>query len=82
MVGLSIPYLEFLPKPGQARGVQIERDPIRVGLRYPVDGGLVGDSRLTLRALLSRLRWNPDRGFMVKAHGEMTESWRGNSAGG
>ena len=42
MVGTSFPYIEFLPKPGQARGVQIELDPTRIGLRYPVEVGLVG----------------------------------------
>lgn len=36
MVGTSFPYIEFLPKPGQARGVQIELDPVRIGLRYPL----------------------------------------------
>src|SRR5690606_9078742 len=39
MVGTSFPYLEFLPKPGQARGVQIDLDPARIGLRYPVEAG-------------------------------------------
>src|ERR671918_390413 len=44
LVGTSFPYIEFLPKPGQARGVQIDWDPARLGLRYPVEVGLVGDS--------------------------------------
>src|SRR5690348_15012414 len=48
MVGTSFPYIEFLPKPGKARGVQIDLDPARIGLRYPVEVGLVGDSRRTL----------------------------------
>lgn len=75
MVGTSFPYIEFLPKPGQARGVQIERDPVRVGLRYPVEVGLVGDSRQILRALLPQLRLNPDREFLAKAQDEMKEWW-------
>jgi len=45
MVGTSFPYIEFLPKPGQARAVQIDIDPARLGLRYPVEVGLAGDSR-------------------------------------
>jgi pyruvate dehydrogenase (quinone) len=49
MVGTSFPYLEFLPKPGSAKGVQIELDPKRIGLRFPVEVGLVGDSRRVLR---------------------------------
>ena len=56
MVGTSFPYIEFLPKPGQARGVQIDLDPTRIGLRYPVEVGLVGDSRRTLQALLPAAR--------------------------
>ena len=44
MVGTSFPYIEYLPKPGQARGVQIDVNPARIGLRYPVEVGVVGDS--------------------------------------
>src|SRR5947209_7024041 len=49
MVGTSFPYLEFLPRPGHARGVQLDIDAARIGLRYPVEVGLVGDTRLTLQ---------------------------------
>ena len=42
-LGSSFPYMEFYPKPGQAKCVQIDLDPARIGLRYPVDVGLVGD---------------------------------------
>jgi pyruvate dehydrogenase (quinone)/pyruvate oxidase len=55
MVGTSFPYIDYLPKPGQAKGIQIDIIPERVGLRYPVDIGLVGDARLTLAALLPLL---------------------------
>src|SRR5919205_2635828 len=51
VVGTSFPYIEFLPKPGQARAVQIDIDPMRIGLRYPVEVGIVADSRMTLRQL-------------------------------
>src|SRR4030095_9031385 len=44
MGGTSFPYIEFYPTPGRARAVQIEIDPGRIGLRYPVEVGLVGDS--------------------------------------
>lgn len=67
MVGTSFPYIEFYPKPGQARGVQIELDPMRIGLRYSVEVGLVGDSRQTLRALAPRLKRNADRSFLEAA---------------
>jgi thiamine pyrophosphate-dependent acetolactate synthase large subunit-like protein len=51
MVGTSFPYAEFLPKEGQARGVQIDLDGRMLGLRYPTEVNLVGDSGATLRAL-------------------------------
>jgi pyruvate dehydrogenase (quinone) len=77
MVGTSFPYIEFLPQPGQARGVQIDIDPVRIGLRYPVEAGLVGDAKATLARLLPLLRRN-DRGsrFLEEAR-EGMESWRG-----
>jgi len=75
MVGTSFPYIEFMPKPDQARGVQIELDPMRVGLRYPVEVGLVGDSRRTLEALLPLLRRQTDRAFLERAQKGMGE-WR------
>jgi pyruvate dehydrogenase (quinone)/pyruvate oxidase len=67
MVGTSFPYLEFLPKPKQARGIQIELDPKRIGLRFPVEVGLVGDSKRTLQALLPLLERKKARGFLEKA---------------
>jgi pyruvate dehydrogenase (quinone) len=73
MVGSSFPYIEFLPKPGQARGVQIDLDPLRIGLRYPVEVGLVGDSRATLRELLPLLRRKEDRSFLAKAQEGMKD---------
>jgi pyruvate dehydrogenase (quinone)/pyruvate oxidase len=76
MVGTSFPYIEFLPKPGQARGVQIDLDPMRIGLRYPVEVGLVGDSARTLEALLPRLERKRDRGFLESAQKGM-KSWNG-----
>jgi pyruvate dehydrogenase (quinone) len=75
LVGTAFPYIEFLPKPGQARAVQIELDPIQVGIRYPVEVGLVGDSRRALEALLPLLRRNDDRSFLEKAQSSMREWW-------
>jgi pyruvate dehydrogenase (quinone) len=75
MVGTSFPYLEFLPKPDQARAVQIELDPIRIGLRYPVEVGLVGDSRRALKALMPMLQRHEDRSFLEKAQQGM-DKWR------
>ncbi len=75
MVGTSFPYIEFYPKPGKARGVQIELDPMRVGLRYPVEVGLVGDSRRTLQQLLPMLRRRESRDFLEKAQKGLKEWW-------
>jgi pyruvate dehydrogenase (quinone)/pyruvate oxidase len=76
IVGSSFPYVEFLPKPGQARGVQIDLDPLRIGLRYPVEVGLLGDSRATLRELMPLLRRNENRGFLEKAQEAMKDWWK------
>src|SRR6266404_4567670 len=73
IVGTSFPYIEYYPKPGQANGVQIELDPMRIGLHHPVDVGLVGDSRRTLTALLPLLARNGDRAFLEKAQQGMKE---------
>ena len=75
MVGTSFPYIEFMPKPGQARGVQIELDPKRIGLRYPVEVGLIGDSRNTLCELIPLLQRKQDRKFLQAAQAGMKD-WR------
>jgi pyruvate dehydrogenase (quinone) len=75
IVGSSFPYIEFLPKPGKAKAVQIDYDPIRIGLRYDVEVGLVGDSRRTLEALLPLLTRKQDRSFLEKAQKGMKEWW-------
>jgi pyruvate dehydrogenase (quinone) len=67
LIGTSFPYMEFMPKPGQARGVQLDIDPVRIGLRYPVEVGLVGDSQRTLEAILPLLRRKDDRSFLETA---------------
>src|SRR3954471_17613825 len=56
IVGTSFPYVECYPKPGQAGGVQIDADGERIGLRCPVECGLVGDAAATLRGLVPRLQ--------------------------
>jgi pyruvate dehydrogenase (quinone)/pyruvate oxidase len=76
MVGTSFPYLEFLPKPGQARVVQIDRDPSRIGLRCPVEVGLAGDSQRTLQELLPLLKRQENRRFLEQAQKGMREWWQ------
>ena len=75
MVGTSFPYIEYLPDPKNAKGVQIELDPKKVGLRFPVDVGLLGHSACVLRELLPHLRRKQDRSFLEKAQKGMDE-WR------
>jgi len=75
MVGTAFPYLNYLPKPGQARGIQIEHNPSRMGLRYPVEVGLLGDSKLTLQSLRPLLQHKKDRRFLRSLQAEMKQ-WR------
>jgi pyruvate dehydrogenase (quinone)/pyruvate oxidase len=67
IVGSTFPYIEFYPKPGKARIVQIDHDPKRIGLRCPVECPLVGDAGEVLEALLPRLERRQDRSFLEKA---------------
>jgi len=75
IVGSSFPYIEYYPKPGSARAVQIELDPRRIGLRYPIEAGLVGDSRRVLAELLPMLRRNDSSKFLDTAQQAMGK-WR------
>ena len=75
IVGSTFPYIEFYPDPGKAKAVQIELDPKRVGMRYPVDVGLVGDSKLVLSELFPLLKKNESSKFLETAQKGMRE-WR------
>ncbi len=75
MVGSSFPYSEFLPEEGEARGVQIDIDGRMLGIRYPMEVNLVGDSAETLRALLPRLQRKEDRSWREQIEGEVSEWW-------
>jgi pyruvate dehydrogenase (quinone) len=76
MVGSSFPYSEFLPKEGQARGVQIDLDGTRLSLRYPMELNLVGDSKETLRALLPHLERKTDRSWRDTIESHVDRWWR------
>ena len=76
MVGTCFPYSEFLPKEGQARAVQIDRDGRNLNLRYPVEVGLVGDSKATLRALLPFLQPTPDNAWRQKIEKKVQRWWQ------
>jgi pyruvate dehydrogenase (quinone) len=75
MVGSSFPYSEFLPEEGQARGVQIDIDGKMLGIRYPMEVNLVGDSVETLRALIPRLQHKQDRSWREQIEREIVEWW-------
>ncbi len=73
MVGTSYPYIDFLPKPGSCKCVQIDIDGTRIGLRHPADVGLVGDSKTILAALIPLLKRKKDK-FLKKSQDRM-KSW-------
>jgi pyruvate dehydrogenase (quinone) len=75
MVGSSFPYSEFLPKEGQARGVQIDIDGRMLSLRYPMELNVVGDSAATLRALIPLLQRTEDRNWREKIEKDIREWW-------
>jgi pyruvate dehydrogenase (quinone)/pyruvate oxidase len=75
IIGSSFPYMEYLPKPDQARGVQIDDKPDRIGLRFPVEVGLVGDAKPTVAALSRFVERKEDRKFLEQAQKGMQE-WR------
>jgi pyruvate dehydrogenase (quinone)/pyruvate oxidase len=73
IVGTSFPYIEYYPKPGQARALQIELDPKRIGLRYPVDVPLIGDSKRCLQQLIPLLQRKEERKFLEAAQAGMRD---------
>jgi pyruvate dehydrogenase (quinone) len=76
MVGSSFPYSEFLPEEGQARGVQIDLDGRMIGIRYPMDAHLVGDSAATLTALRPLLERKTDRAWREEIEEHVAAWWR------
>ncbi len=76
MVGTSFPYAEFLPKEGQARGIQIDIDGRMLSIRYPMELPLVGDSKMTLRALIPLLQRKTDRSWREKIESNIRDWWK------
>jgi pyruvate dehydrogenase (quinone) len=76
MVGSSFPYSEFLPKEGQARGVQIDIDGRMLNLRYPMEVGLIGDSKATLRQLIPLLKQKQERGWRNDIEKNVARWWK------
>jgi pyruvate dehydrogenase (quinone)/pyruvate decarboxylase len=73
ILGSTMPWIDSYPKPGQARGIQVDINADRIGLRYPVEIGLVGDVRTTLRALMPLLHRKSDRAFLSQAQAHMRD---------
>jgi pyruvate dehydrogenase (quinone) len=76
MVGSSFPYSEFLPEPGQARGVQIDLDGRMLNIRYPMELGLVGDAQATLEELIPLLQPVTDSSWRAQIEEEVADWWR------
>ena len=76
MIGSGFPYSEFMPKEGQARGVQIDIKPDMLSLRYPMEVNLVGDSAETLRELLPLLKQKTDKSWRNEIEDDVAEWWK------
>lgn len=76
MVGSSFPYSEFLPKEGQARGIQIDINGKMLGIRYPMELNLQGDSKETLKALIPLLQRKEDRSWQEEIKKNVEEWWK------
>ena len=58
MIGTDFPYQQFFPK--HATVIQIDIRGEQLGRRTKLDYGLVGDTKVTLQALLPKLKQNAD----------------------
>ena len=75
MLGSGFPYSEFLPKEGQARGVQVDLDPGMLSIRFPCEVNLTGDIAATLEALLPLLDHKTDTSWRNTIAGWMDDWW-------
>jgi pyruvate dehydrogenase (quinone) len=73
ILGSTMPWEEYYPDPGQARGIQVDLKADRLGLRYPVEVGLTGDVKATLTALLPLLTRKTDHSFLPEAQRRISE---------
>lgn len=76
IIGSTFPYMDNLPVPGKARAVQVDIDPARISLRYPVDAAIVGATKPTLERLIPKLKRNDDRQFLKKNQERMVRWWQ------
>ncbi len=73
ILGSTMPWTDYYPQPGQARSVQVDRLGDRIGLRMPVEIGLVGDMKATLAQLQPLLKRQQDRRFLADAQAGMRD---------
>ena len=73
IIGSSLPYIEFYPRPGKVKCVQIDIDPTRISLRFPADVPLVGDTVQTLSTLIPYIHNKPDKSFLKKSQERMKD---------
>ena len=76
MIGSNYPYGGYLPKTGQAHGIQIDLRPGQLGVRYPMEVNLWGDAKATLQALLPLVIQTEDLSFQQKVS-EGRRAWDG-----
>jgi pyruvate dehydrogenase (quinone) len=76
IVGSNLPYPHFLPKPGKARGVQIDIDARLIGLRHPMEVQIVADARETLKRLLPKLKRKEPRKWRDKIERSVRDWWK------
>lgn len=76
ILGSSFPYIEFLPKPDQAKCIQVDVDPARIGLRYPADVGIASDCKTALTELLPLIEHKKNRDFLTKSQRRMESWWK------
>jgi pyruvate dehydrogenase (quinone) len=75
LVGTNEPYTEFLPKPGHARGVQIDIDGRNLGSRYPTEVNVCGDAAAALRGLLERLEDRDRSAWRARVETAVSRWW-------
>ena len=75
MIGTSFPYTEWMPEEGQCKAVEIDIDGRMIGVRYPIDSHLIGDSKDTLTELLPMVEQKQDRSWRDHIEAQVREWW-------
>lgn len=73
MIGTSFPYSDYLPNPKKTIGIQIDINSEKIGLRYPVKIGLVGNSKPILQLLIEQVKQKSDNSFLSKLQKDMKD---------